>query len=183
MKTLLPILAVMAVYYAVYEGIVAPSLRLALRNRLFRLRDELRRLKVQGRVAAEDEQAFWYVHDGINAFINRLPYLTLGMQVAAHAAYKADAALRAQVDARRQLLGACRNRAIAHIYARSTRVVEEAFVVNMGGWFVFILPGVLLIAALSWLKRMAARLLLTPEAATRQLIAQGPAPAGGARAF
>ena len=47
MTTTILVLLALAVFHFVYESILAPSLRLSLRFRLFALRDEARQLKIE----------------------------------------------------------------------------------------------------------------------------------------
>lgn len=171
MKTLILLILFVATFHFVYEGIVAPSLRLKLRNKLFALRDELRNLKVEGLERA-DEEAFWLVHEGINAYINRLPHLTVYGRHKAMAAYREDAELRARVEKRVEVLTNCKNGSITDVLERVTLVVEEAFIVNMGGTFIYIVPAAMLIATLGSLKALAKSLVLTPEKDARRVVPQ-----------
>lgn len=170
---LIIILLAIATFHFVYEGIVAPSVRMQLRNKLFCLRDELRQLKVDGQLAKADAEAFWYVHDGISSFLNRLPYLTIGLQISVDKAYRENPALQARIEQRCRLLNSCQNKVITDVFAKTTRVVEEAFIVNSGGWFVYIVPLGILIATLGSLKKLAFSLVLTPEPDTQKMMPQG----------
>lgn len=171
MKYLILLVLFVATFHFVYEAIVAPSLRLKLRNKLFSLRDELRSLKIAG-ISKEDEQAFWLVHEGINAYINRLPNLTVYGRHKAMAAYREDAELRARVEKRLEVLNNCRNQTITNVLERVALVVEEAFLVNMGGTFVYIVPAALVAVTLGSLKRLAKSLVLTPEKDTPRVVPQ-----------
>lgn len=171
MKYLILLILFFATFHFVYEGIIAPSLRIALRNRLFAIRDELRCLKIGG-LSVADEKAFWLVHEGINSFINRLPYLTIYGRRAAMEAYRNDADLRARVEQRIEILTGCGNKAITQIFDKASMIVEEAFIVNMGGTFVYIIPGAVLVATLGSLKRLAQSLVLTPERDTFRVVPQ-----------
>jgi len=55
MEIAIIVLAGLAVYHFVYEGILAPSFRLKLRFELFELRDELRKLKISHAEDLRDE--------------------------------------------------------------------------------------------------------------------------------
>jgi hypothetical protein len=173
MSTLIIILAALALYHFVYEAIVAPSIRLHLRNKLFVLRDEIRGLKASGNLEVEDGQAFWYVHDGINYFLDRLPSLTLASRSAVEAAYRNNQELRQLVAERKALLERCANPQIKDIFERTALVVEEAFIVNAGGWFVYLVPLAVLLFTIGRLNRLASSLVLTPTKDTQRLLPQG----------
>lgn len=49
----------------IYQAIILPSIRLHYRYRIFELRDQLRRLVIEGRVR-EDDKAFQLLHDRLN---------------------------------------------------------------------------------------------------------------------
>ena len=171
MKYFILVILFIATFHFVYEGILAPSLRMALRNHLFSIRDELRCIKIGG-LAEVDEKAFWLVHEGINSYINRLPYLTIHGRRSAMEAYRNDADLRARVEKRIEVMTACQNKEITRIFEKASLVVEEAFIVNMGGTFVYIIPIAILVGTLGSLKRLAQSLVLTPEKDTSRVVPQ-----------
>lgn len=158
-------------FHFVYEGIIAPSLQRTLRNSLFSIRDELRSLKIDG-LSEVDEKAFWLVHEGVNSYINRLPYLTILGRRAASKAYRNDANLRARVEKRIEILNSCKNEDINRILKKASIVVKNAFIVNMGGTFVYIVPVAFLVTTLKSLKVLAKSLVLTPEKDTSRLVRQ-----------
>lgn len=171
MKYLILVLIGIAMYHFVYEGVIAPSIRVSLRNRLFVIRDELRSINIAG-IKKCDEQAFWVVHEGINSYINRLPYLTLRGRAAAMTAYREDSELRSRVEKRVELLTACEDKRITDLLARASAVVEEAFIVNMGGTFIYIVPLAVLAMSLDGLRNLAKKLVLTPERDTLRVVPQ-----------
>lgn len=60
----------------VYQGIILPGIRLSLRYRVFALRDQLRRLVIEGRVQEKDA-AFQLLHDRLNFMCISLSRLDL----------------------------------------------------------------------------------------------------------
>ena len=69
-------LACLAAFHFLYQDVVLPSIQVSLKNKFFRLRDDLRMLKILGDPAA-DEDAYPIIQEGINNFINSLPSLHL----------------------------------------------------------------------------------------------------------
>lgn len=161
MKTFLLLFLVAAAWHFVYEGIIAPSIRLHLRNRLFVLRDELRQARIDG-IPKEDVNAFSFVHDGINNFLNRLPSLTLERTNALSREYERNAELRHVLDAHVSAVAESRDSRIRSIFHKTNSVIEAAIITNMGGWFIYIVPVALVIAAMSKLSRFAAELIVAP---------------------
>ena len=161
MGTLLLILFVLSVAHFFYEGVLAPSWRMLLRNRLFVLRDELRNLKIAG-INPDDDRAFWYVHDGLNHLLNRLPSLSLSGRFYAWRAYRTDERLREMIAERTELLEKCGDARIREIFEAAGDVVKKAFLVNMGGWFIYLVPVVLVLATIQSLTKLASSIVLTP---------------------
>lgn len=159
----------LATFHFVYDGIVAPSIRLHLRNRLFALRDELRAIHAAG-VSREDHNAFWYVHEGINGLLNRLPGLTMSNRAAVRRAYETDAALRTIVKAREEMLDNCRDARIKKVFERSSAVVEMAFLANAGGWAVYVVPVAFCALTIGSLRKLASEIVLTPQSDANRLI-------------
>ncbi len=171
MSTLIIFIAVFAILHFSYENMIAPSIRMHLRNKLFVLRDEIRNLKIEG-INSQDEEAFWFVHDGINHFLNRLPDLTVARQVKLETEYRTNILLRETVGKRISVVKNCQNKEIVAIFNKTKTVIEEAFLVNMGGWFFYLLPIVFVAATISKLSRLACELIATPERDTNRLLPQ-----------
>lgn len=171
MSTAILIFAFIAVVQFVYESIVAPSWRMKLRNELFVLRDEVREEKIRG-VSKADDEAFWFVHNGVNSFLSKLPSLTAWNQHLALEVLRADPELRAVVNKRIATIDQCTNDVVKSVFRRTVKVVEEAMVVNAGGWFVYLIPVALLMATLGRLKRFASALVVAPEREAARLLPQ-----------
>jgi len=138
MDILLLIAAFIAGFHFVYEGIILPSIRLTLRNRLFALRDELRALKFGNDSC--DEAAFDLVHTGINNYLNRLHLVTISLRVRMRKLYESDADFQKQVEDRRALIEQAHNESLRAIVRKSDRVIGMAFIANSGAYFIYIVP-------------------------------------------
>ena len=169
MTTFIILLGVVAIVHFVYESIIAPSIRMHLRNKLFELRDEIRAVRVEG-VDAEDEKAFWYTHDGVNNLLDRLSWMTLHARVMATMAYAQDTELQKLVHERKEMLDRCKDRRIHEIFDKTSLVVEEAFVVNMGAWAIYVVPVGVFFSSLGQLKKLVSSLILTPEGKREEML-------------
>src|SRR5262245_37669523 len=127
----------LSVLHFVYEMIVAPSLRMAARYRLFALRDELRTLKASG---ALEEQHFRYLQDSLNALIRALDAFNLSLLIRWEHLLRRDTAFRARVEERLKVLDECSNTAALRIRAESVRIALEGFVINCGGGLLYLAP-------------------------------------------
>jgi len=169
MTTFIILLSIIALFHFVYEAIIAPSLRMHFRNKLFVLRDEIRSVRMDG-VHPDDEKAFWYTHDGINSFLSRLPLLTISARVKATLAYAEDADLQTLMKERRAMLANCKDERIRDIFERTSHLLEEVFVVNMGAWAIYVLPIVGFFASIGGLKKLVTNLILMPEKKREEVI-------------
>jgi hypothetical protein len=71
-KLLIEILMILAVAHFIYNGIILPMIRFSLRVHLFKLRDQLRNLKIRYDVEISDE-VFNLVQASINNTTKLLP--------------------------------------------------------------------------------------------------------------
>lgn len=171
MSTLLIVIAWLALLHFVYEAIIAPSVRVSLRNKLFTARDELRSIKIEG-IHPEDEKAFWLVEHGINTSLRCVHQMLPSSQAAALEAYRCDPGLRAELDdAVAQVQGSSDPR-IAKTFNHVVDVVQEAYIVNSGGWAIYAVPLAVMLMMLSQFKRMVTRVLVMPDRVTDKLFAQ-----------
>jgi hypothetical protein len=126
-------------FHFVYEGIIAPTLRLRLRFRLFRLRDELRRLWLEASPRIPEEE-FRRYQQTLNASISFLSYVNVVNLYEARQAVKKDRELYEKMKQRAAILGSCQSQEVLRIYNESQRILIEALCVNCGGWGIYILP-------------------------------------------
>lgn len=116
---------------------------MGLRDNLFLLRDKARMKKIEGGEHFDDE-AFKLIHDSINLLLNRLPQLTISMYFKASALYQADDELRSEVKKRIETVENCSDDDLRAIFGETNNVIGHAFIANMGGWFIYIIPGAFL---------------------------------------
>jgi hypothetical protein len=165
------ILAALAFAHFIYEGIIAPSLRMKLRNRMFDLRDKLRHLHINNDRCSRD--AFDVAHTGINQYINRLHGVTIGLMVDFKEAYR-DSKFREEVERRKKILDACESPELKSICSEANQNIESALMINTVMLFLYVIP--LAIAAFcistvtAKIHRFSVRLLATPEARTDKLV-------------
>lgn len=160
MEYVILILFLLAAFHFVYNGIVLPTLRFHLRNKLFAVRDEIRNLKIERRDKC-DAAAFKLLHDGINNYLPRLHMLTLSFQVDFQRQYANDQSFRKRVDERRKVIENCSDHDFKQIAKEANEILEWTFVANMGGWFVYVVPIALLVGSVFKLSELATRVIAT----------------------
>lgn len=163
MSVLFLIICVLAIWHLIYDGIIAPAFRLHLRNNLFKLRDELRNLKIQGLVPDADQKVFDLTHSGINSFLNRLPNLTMSAQYDAHKAIQNDSKLYKEIQNRLALLAETSNKELKSIFERTASVVATTLIVNSGAWLIYIVPLFILLGCIKTLRKYINEILVVPS--------------------
>lgn len=174
MSTVFAIVVLIAIFHFVYDGIVLPSIRLILRNRLFALRDEIRTLKIDPS-SQFDKAAFKLVHDGINTYLNRLPQINLGTTARIIESIKHDDQIRKKIEEREQVIKNCDDQDIKDIFYKANRILGYAFVANSGGWFIYLIPIVLLFNSIKTLFKVTVELVLLPGYYADKFISEKPA--------
>jgi len=169
MSILLAVAAILSLWHFLYEGIIAPSIRLHLRNRLFVLRDELRQAKIDG-ISKADETAFWFVHDGINNFLNRLPSLTLGMVKTLDNEYESNESLKHLMDKHLVAIKNSSDPRIHNAFTKANSIIESAIITNMGGWFIYLIPIAIMVLTMKRLSNLTSELIVAPAKDVERLI-------------
>ncbi len=134
-----------AIWHWWYEAILAPSLRLDFRFRLFKLRDEARELKMHLGNKLDDRH-FHYLQDSINNAIRLLPRMDIAMLVTVARRMEHDADLRARIAARSKILDDCKFPEAADIRKRANEVLGFVLSTNGGGWIPYLVPIALAVA-------------------------------------
>lgn len=165
-------LALLAFAHFIYEGIIAPSVRMKLRNKMFGLRDDLRHLHVSSEKCSRE--AFEIAHSGINQYINRLHGITIAFVSRFKTAYRNNPSLRDEVERRKRVLDACSSPELQGIITRANQNIEFALLINMGMWFLYLVPVAVaascITAVTAKIHRFVYRLFATSEASTEKLM-------------
>ena len=134
-----------ALCHFVYESILAPSLRLELRFELFKLRDEVRFLKMNNlssKAASEPEfvdEHYGYLQDSINSLLCILHRYDLAAIWTITDQISRDEALRQRVEARARLLEDCELPAVLSVRKRQINIAAKALAVNSGPMLLLLL--------------------------------------------
>jgi hypothetical protein len=155
-------LFVIALLHLLFESILAPSMRMKLRLELFSLRDDLRMLKVNRDRSLTDRQ-FEGLQESLNALIAVLHRFDGATLMALEFELRRNPLLRAQVDARARVLDGCTSHHARAIRARSVQIATIALAINSGGWFIYVLPVLLLAVGYAKVKRLIASSLALSE--------------------
>lgn len=137
------IVLVLALLHFIYDGIVLPSIRLNLRNKLFKLRDDLRNHRIEN--PDIDDNAFRLMDDGINSVLSRLSQFTISLQMEMEKELKESPELQEYIDQRISIIRNSDDIVLKAIHKKTNIVLEHAFIANTGAWFFYLLPIVLVV--------------------------------------
>lgn len=151
MAALLFILIILAVFHFLYESIFLPNHRLKLRYDLFTLRDELRDLKInlQGGI---NDKLFGIVDSSISNTIKYLPQINISLILKVEKIIETNEMVKKHVERRMEFVNTCDIPEVTKILARTSNIGLKALLLNTGGWFIYLIPIVILILAFKWLK-------------------------------
>ena len=160
-----------AAWHYVYEKLVAPVARFHLRNELFALRDQVRHEIMARNFDPVEENGIVFVHDAVTRFINRLPYLNLGILIQANILFKENTELDEEADNRTCAIEKVSNKKVLAAFLRTDRIIYKAILWNSGSGIIYILPSLILhIAFRSAAKVLSKKILSMPPGGTRELI-------------
>lgn len=149
-----------ALLHFCYEAIVAPSLRLSMRYKMFEQRDKLRALQTNCPV---DEETFCIVHDRINAGIEIVHYVDLFWLMMNRHAVQSDE-LKSSIAHRQKIIEQSPP-AIKEISCECSRIALNACMANsMGFLVVFVLPMIAVGFCMHWVQSAISSLLSVPIA-------------------
>jgi hypothetical protein len=159
MKTLIVIAFFLAAFHVIYEMILLPSFRQALRFRLFAIRDRLRTLKFEHGHQL-DAEVFGYVDEALTWQMNNQHRMALSLLVDLP---RLREQLRKDVETRLALMSRCQLPEFVQIRKDAGETLMMTFVANSGAWFIYIVPLALLAASYNVLKETLKKLLVIPE--------------------
>lgn len=151
----------LALWHFIYEGMVAPSLRMHLRYRLFALRDRLRAAKAFEAESVPDD-AFQIMEDSLRNAIRLLPRTNLDMLRRARQYLQDNPEVAAAIAKRQETVRACANDEIAGIDRALKSSGVSALTVNSAGWAIYVVPLLAAVLCVSSVIRYLTQSFLLP---------------------
>lgn len=171
MTILITIIMVVTIWHWVMDGIWAPSARWEIRLKLFRLRDELRSLKMSLGEEFKDEE-FEAMEGIINNGIQAANYLDVEALARFGIELKKRPELAQRIERRRELVRNCPHGQAIEIMKRYTATCTEMVIWNHAGWAIYLVPITLIFAAKSYGEKLMQKFLSAPEVEIGKLVPQ-----------
>lgn len=139
MSTVLFIIFLLAIVHFAYENIVAPTLRVYQRNKLFALRDQLRTIDFYS-LSKTDKVAFECVEKSLTNCIQNLPYMNIYNFTRYKQEYEKNEKLREVVDCKINSISQCSVDELREIFNQSGKISYDAILINSGLLFLYLIP-------------------------------------------
>jgi hypothetical protein len=156
------VLVGLAIFHFIWDGILAPSLRFEIRYKLFKLRDDLRRLKIEHGDQFSDD-IFDQLQKTINNQIGLLHHGNISNLYRAYKKFGNDEGLVVEMMKLDKLIEACQVEEVGKIRDKSVGWGMLGFLVNSGGWAVYIVPPVFIALSYGTIRVFMKKLIGLPE--------------------
>lgn len=143
----------LVLWHWLWESVIAPDMRLWMRNKLFACRDMLRRMAIDDKTILNDS-AFKIAQDDANFLINNLHNLNIDLLFKVVVESEKQPELHTGTMQKRQCIQDA-PKEIIRIFSAFERICLTSFIINSGGWFIYILPVVAALFMTGKIKRAA----------------------------
>lgn len=133
------LLVVFSFLYYIYESYVAPTIKYGLRFELFALRDELRRVEILS-VDKINHELYDFMEAAISESISRLDDFNIANIIKVQYEKKKSKNFIQKYRKKIEMLDSCEIVEIKSIDKKIGTISLKAFLVNSGGWVIFLLP-------------------------------------------
>lgn len=161
MATTLLIIFILAIIHFSYENIIAPTLRIYQRNKLFALRDELRNVDFYA-LNKQDKQAFEYVENSLTNCIQNLPYMNIYSFTRYKHEYAENEHLRNTVKEKIDKITNCSISEIKNVFNDAGEVVYHTIWINSGMWFLYLIPIALILILCEIGIKLVKKMIVSP---------------------
>jgi len=160
---LFPVLVFLVGFHYWYDGIFIPAHLLKLRFRLDEIRDRLRRLKLDLDPERLPDDTYFLMESSIDGAVRNLPRIEFFGLIEFAQRMDKEPQLREIVDMRRALVERCGLPELNKVDEDTFAVLVQAAVINSGGWFIYLLPLVVFVAAISSVFESIRTIVFFPE--------------------
>ncbi|MCI5764018.1 hypothetical protein [Actinobacillus porcinus] len=139
MTGLLYVIIALALGHLVYESIIAPNKRMALRAELLMIQMELHQMDIE-ELNENDKVVYHMINESVANLMTRLPKIDISLIFEMKKQYENDAKLRERLEKRHKMVLATENSELKSLLNQSQSVISNAFKANSGAWVMWIIP-------------------------------------------
>lgn len=140
------ILVFLAIWHFFYESVIANSLRHGLRYKFFKLRDELRRIKIDSDLSKKDEQIYDILDNSICQMIHSMSFISIGNYYRLKKEIGKNTKVQSDIDNVQKFIETADNDELKRIDQEIGLIGGRALVINNGGWTVYLLIPLLIVS-------------------------------------
>lgn len=159
----------LAIGHFIYEAIIAPNLRVGIRNELFEIKDELDSIELNS-LCENDKAIYYMLHSSLTGLMLRLPKLNLSLMKEAQREFDTDIKFRDRVLKKRHLIESSENEELKALYKRSNKVFSDAFIINTGAWFMLLIPVLFIMKAMEQVQKITSGIVTLSTKQMQKLI-------------
>ncbi len=152
---------VFSVLHFIYEGVIAPSLRMHFRYRLFAIRDELRNELTSFPQHLHDE-AYSELQEGINRAIAAMAQVHVSTIIRGRRWLKNNPQAAKEIENRRKRMNRCADPTFKRLREQFSSMFVWVLLVNSGGLFFWIVPPIVAILSFHRVRRLLVNVVFTP---------------------
>lgn len=169
METMLLVILILSILHFAYESVIAPTLRVYQRNKLFILRDKIREIDFHA-LKGNDKYAYEYIEKGLNNTISNLSRLNLYSITKYIEKLEKDVNFKKEVENRAKKIIESSVSELKEIYEEAGQITFDTVCINSGAWFFYLVPIALVFYLFSKGLGMAKDLFVTPNFQTDEIV-------------
>lgn len=159
----------LAIGHFIYEAIIAPNLRVGIRNELFEIKEELDSI-VLDELCENDKAIYYMLHSSLSGLIIRLPKLNFSLMAEAQRKFKTDIKFQERVLKKQELINSSDNELLKRLYFSSNKVFADAFIINIGAWFMLVIPLLFVMTTMTWTQKIVSGIVTLSTKQMQRLI-------------
>jgi len=132
-------LVFMAIWHFFYESVIATSLRHGLRYQFFKLRDELRMVKIENDLSDKDEEVYSVLDNSICSMINSMSYISMANYFRLKHDIGKDREIKKELEKTSEFIKSADNERLRSIDGDMARLGSRALIINNGAWGVYLI--------------------------------------------
>ena len=169
MAIVLYVIIAFALGHLMYESIIAPNKRMALRAELLMIQIELHQMDIE-KLNDNDKAVYHMVNESVANLMTRLPKIDISLIQEMKKRYDTDSKLRERLEKRHKMVLATESAELKSLLNRSQKVIADAFKVNSGAWVMWIIPITMFSTFMVGVQEFASNIITATSKQIRKLI-------------
>lgn len=134
------ICAILAIFHFIYDGIIAPTIRISLKNKLFSIKNELLRLEERKDLTNNERKSLKYVIASTEILIKKMNNITISEFVKVKSSLNDSSLLHKEASGKIDFITKYSCPETIKAFDQSAEIFVRALIVNSGGWLIYIIP-------------------------------------------